>query len=761
MGDIRVGDKVFDDLGNICNVTWKSPVWKERPSYRVVTDDGDEIVADQDHEWKARLCGKRPAFKLRTTKTLARSRQKRAMIERQGALNLPHANLLINPYVLGVWLGDGCSCHATITQGDEDRAYIRQRFEDLGYRTTDRSTACTFGVLNLQAGLSYLGILRDKQIPAQYLRASKEQRLALLQGLIDTDGHVAPDGQIEFCSVNRKLAEQTRELVHSLGRKCSLIIGRATIEGKDCGEKYRVMFYMADAASLPRKRERCRDAVKTPHRYVTADFVGWMDTACIEVDSPSHMFLCGRSMLPTHNSEFTSKYFPAYFLGKFPSKRVLFASYEANFASSWGRKVRDLLDTDGERLFGVRIRQDTKAADRWEIAGRGGGMQTTGVGGALTGKGGDLLICDDPVKNSEEANSELVKESLWAWYQTTFYTRGEPNGSIILIQTRWCEDDLAGRVLERAKETGEQWTVINFPAIAEENDILGRSVGDPLWPERYDRQKLEQIKATLTSYQWSALYQQRPAPEGGGHFQRSWFEYYEKIGEGNHIKLAGNNGNSRVFDLSYCRKFLTVDLAFSMKTESDFTVIAVWAVTPDSDLILIDLHRERMTGDKLAPSIKNMMLKYQCDYAGIEDVQAQTLVVQTMRKQGLAVRALKANMDKITRSIPAQIRMESGQVWFPRNMVNLDVLEHELLTFPKGAHDDTVDVLAYAALEVQRLGGAILSEAERERLAKQQSEREWQEKLDRQKRAQADWELERWWLDSPTDSYEGESRLAP
>lgn len=452
-------------------------------------------------------------------------------------------------------------------------------------------------------------------------------------------------------------------------------------------------------------------------------------------------------------SEFTSKYFPAYFLGKFPSQRVLFASYEAEFAASWGRKVRDLLNDHGERLFGVKIRQDTKAADRWEINKHGGGMQTCGVGGSLTGKGGNLLVCDDPIKNSEEANSELVKQKLWEWYQTTFYTRLEPGGSIILIQTRWSEDDLAGRVLERAKETGEHWNVINFPALAEEGDLLGRKVGEPLWPERYSFEDLERIRKTLTIYQWASLYQQRPSPETGGLFQRSWFEYYDKLSDGTDawLKLAGKDGNARTFGLKHCRRFLTVDLAFSMKAQSDWTVIAAWAVTPDCDLILLDVHRERMTGDKLAPSIKNMMLKWECDYAGIEDVQAQTLVVQTMRRQGLTVRALKANMDKITRSIPAQIRMEAGQVWFPRTHPELENFEHELLTFPKGAHDDCCDVLAYSALEVQRLGGAALTDEERARLAALDADRIWQEKQERQKQAHSDWDRDAWYLTVPSD----------
>lgn len=297
-----------------------------------------------------------------------------------------------------------------------------------------------------------------------------------------------------------------------------------------------------------------------------------------------------------------------------------------------------------------------------------------------------------------------------------------------------------------------------MPDIVEANSpttiqILLHTKGPALWPERFPESRLKQIEKTLGSYYFSALYGGSPSPEGGGHYQRSWFEYYDKIVDGSQtwLKLAGRNGNTRTFGLHHCRRFLTVDLAFSMKTEADYTVIAPWAVTPDCDLALLDVHRERMTGDKLAPSIKNMVLKWDCEYAGIEDVQAQTLVVQTMRRQGLAVRALKANMDKITRSIPAQIRMESGQVWFPRSHPELDNFEHELLTFPKGAHDDCADVLAYAALEVQRFGGAALSDEERARLDAAEADRIWAEKLEKQKQAHADFDRDSWYLTVPSD----------
>lgn len=158
---------------------------------------------------------------------------------------------------------------------------------------------------------------------------------------------------------------------------------------------------------------------------------------------------------PRHGkSEFISKWFPAWYLGCFPDHRVIMASYEADFAMSWGRKVRDILEEKGEPYFGIRVRKISSAADRWDIEGRAGGMQSVGVGGPLTGKGANILIIDDPVKNAAEANSQVYRDKTWDWYTSTAYTRLEPGGSIILVQTRWHEDDLAGRILQKAKETG-------------------------------------------------------------------------------------------------------------------------------------------------------------------------------------------------------------------------------------------------------------------------------------------------------------------
>jgi hypothetical protein len=221
---------------------------------------------------------------------------------------------------------------------------------------------------------------------------------------------------------------------------------------------------------------------------------------------------------PRHGkSTHLSHWFPAWYLGSFPSRQVILTSYEADFASSWGRKVRDTLQEHGKREFGVQVRSDSASASRWELT-TGGSMVTAGAGGSITGRGAHLLVIDDPVKNVEEAASPTIRNSVWEWYLTTVRTRLEPGGFQVVIMTRWHPDDLVGRLLRQQSEnkSGDKFLVVRLPALAEGDDVLGRQAGEALWPERYPTVILEGIKETVGQRVWSALYQQDPvdAPPG-------------------------------------------------------------------------------------------------------------------------------------------------------------------------------------------------------------------------------------------------------
>lgn len=410
------------------------------------------------------------------------------------------------------------------------------------------------------------------------------------------------------------------------------------------------------------------------------------------------------TMPPRHGkSELVSKTFPAWYLGHFPDHRVILTSYEAEFAASWGYKAREIMEQHGADTFGLRVRQDSRAKNRWNIEGHSGGMITAGVGGAVTGWGADLLIADDPVKNSEQAFSDVYREKTWDWWRSTAFTRLEPNGKAIVMQTRWHEDDLAGKIIQEMEDGGEHWTIINLPAIAEDDDALGRLPGEALWPERYSTQRLEQIKEAVGSYVWSALYQQRPAPAEGGLFKRSWLRYYTRQENGYRLDDQAVTHAGLVI-------FATVDLAISERTTADPTVIATWGLTPNRRLLLLDLHRERMEGPSVIPAIKASYAKHKHSVIYMEtDGFQKTMIQQARRDTGLPVREIRTKGEnKISRAMFATAKFEAEQIWLPASAPWLAEYERELMSFPTGKHDDQVDVTSYATLQMEEIGGGSM-----------------------------------------------------
>lgn len=378
--------------------------------------------------------------------------------------------------------------------------------------------------------------------------------------------------------------------------------------------------------------------------------------------------------------------YPVYRLEYQPTLRVILGAYNQTLANKFSRKARRIAR---ERFA---LSDERSAVEDWETL-QGGGIRAVGVGGGITGQGGDLILIDDPVKSREEAESKAFRERVWDWYTDDLYTRLEPGGAIVLTMTRWHDDDLAGRILK--SDDAPNWTTITLPALAKNDDPMGRQPGQALCPDRYDEKSLLSIKK-IQGISFEALYQQNPVPDEGGNFKRGWLRYWQQ--EADHVRLEGET--SKRFALSDCRRFATVDLAFSLKTTADYTVIASWAVTPESDLVLLDVVRDRMEGPDIIPAMKRAIAKHNLTYVAVESVGAQLTVIQQARRQGLPIRALSADKDKISRSVTATILCESGKLYLPARASWLADYEAELLTFPSGAHDDMVDVTSYAALQV-------------------------------------------------------------
>jgi predicted phage terminase large subunit-like protein len=282
---------------------------------------------------------------------------------------------------------------------------------------------------------------------------------------------------------------------------------------------------------------------------------------------------------------------------------------------------------------------------------------------------------------------------------------------LVSHNTRWHEDDLAGRLL--AKEADE-WHVINLPALAEAGDPLGRQPGEALWPERYDRPALLRRKKTIGSYWFSALFQQRPSPAEGGLFKKKHMRFWKagpRRAAGGDLRPTYDLGGRIVRDID-CWRFMTVDLAASTKTSADWTVAAVWAVTPAGDLILLDRERQRLDEGDHWPLVRRLYERYEVDWVGVESRMFGTKLVYGAGQAGVPLRELIADTDKVTRAIPASVRFEQGRLWLPaEGAVSWPVSEYtdELLAFPNGRHDDQVDVTAYAALVLATAGTNVAS----------------------------------------------------
>jgi hypothetical protein len=704
MGDLRVGDQVFDETGTPCTVTWTSPTWYDRPCYDVVTDSGEHVVADQAHEWKASL-DRRRSDHLYTTEDLARPRGKQALIWAAGALDLPEADLPIHPYVLGAWLGDGLSKDSAIVAVGDDGKHIRAEVERCGYTTADRKDPKLFSVVGLTPLLRANGLFGNKHVPMAYLRASRVQRLALLQGLIDTDGHVAPDGQVEFCSIKRGLAEAAQELVRSLGGKASLITGDATIDGRFISKKYRVMFYMADAASLPRKAVRCRSGIRANRHYVTAMRRSAAATRCIEVDSPSHMFLAGKSMLPTHNSRRAARWAPLWFLSRNPNKRIMIASYSADLADDHGRWIRDAINAWGDQI-GLHLHAGSKAANRFDLADADGnrldgGLVTAGVGGGLTGKGADVAIVDDPIKDAADAQSPTMRNRLWEWWTAVLNTRIEPGGSKIVIQTRWHESDLVGQIL--AGDTASDWTIIDLPAICDsEDDPLGRPVGAPLWPKRYGRKALAKIRRAVGERVWWSLFQQKPRPLEGGVWKWSWITDNRRTTE----EFAG-------IDLT--RVVVAVDHAGGDGLANDEVGLCAAGRDADEHLYLLADRSGRMGADTWGLAACRLAIATRADAIVVEDNfggdMAEQIIAQAWRDltakgetNGLlrpAILSVHAKQGKRLRAEPIAQLYAQGMCHHVGDEAQFERVETQMVTWIPGMDSpDRMDAVVHALTEL-------------------------------------------------------------
>lgn len=379
------------------------------------------------------------------------------------------------------------------------------------------------------------------------------------------------------------------------------------------------------------------------------------------------------NMPPRHGkSELASRRFPAFLLGVQPQVEIVVASYNADKAREFGYEVRDIVkSSEYQELFpGVQLKEDSRAADRWNTD-AGGSFRAVGIGTALTGRGADVLLIDDPIKDDEEADSEIRRERIWSWYSSVAYTRLSPGGRVVVIQTRWHEDDLTGRLLMEQAKGGDTWDILELPAID--------SKGEALWPERYPLEHLERIKRVTLPRHWSALYQQRPAPDEGVYYKREWFRYWDT--KPTELRIYGAS-----------------DYAVT-EGGGDYTVHLVVGVDPDDNLYVLDLWRGQTSSDKWITAWLDLAKQWK-PLMWLEE-QGQIIksigpfLDKRMREDKVYVRReqVASAADKATRSRSIQARTAMGKVYFPSKATWLAEFTQELLTFPAGRHDDMVDTL--------------------------------------------------------------------
>lgn len=408
-------------------------------------------------------------------------------------------------------------------------------------------------------------------------------------------------------------------------------------------------------------------------------------------------------MPPAHGkSQIVSRSAPAWIMAALPHiqplahprPKVIAVSHTQDLANEMSEDVLQVLRSDECRsLFGQTV-PDRANKEKWRTL-QGGHYRCAGIGGPIAGKHMDFGIIDDPIKNPEEAFSQTMREKVWQWYTRVFRQRRIGKARMLLTTTRWHEDDLAARILKR--EPGK-WHRVSIPAIAEQAGTY-RKRGEALWPQRYDLEFLLEEKE-LNPHAFNALYQQRPVAEGGGMIKRKWLT----------TRWTGNpHGMIETphgwHDTRNLRKFLTVDLAASMKQTGDYTVIGTFAILPDGYLALLDLIRERLEGPDILPQVALALNRHNAQDAWIEKIGFQTALLQDAARKGLPVRELRPDKDKVTRAAPLASLMANGRFLLPEQAPWLTDLEEELLSFPAGAHDDQVDVCAYAVRVMQEQAG--------------------------------------------------------
>ena len=401
---------------------------------------------------------------------------------------------------------------------------------------------------------------------------------------------------------------------------------------------------------------------------------------------------CKRLMIampPRHGkSQMGSYLFPSYLMGKLPQSKLIVGSHTAELAQRFGRMIRNLVEDERyQELFpATKLSVDSKAAGRWNTS-AGGEAFFIGKGGAMTGRGGDIVILDD-ILDEQDAVSDTAMENTWEWYTSGPRQRLQPNGAIVIINTRWKMDDLSGRLLrQQGQLKSDQWEILEFPAILPS--------GRPLWPEYWELEELEKVKMSIGLKKWNAQWQQQPTNDDGAILKREWWRKW------------------KYSDPPECDYIIqTLDTAYSKKETADFSVIGTWGVFhPSADsgpnLILLNVRKGRWDFPELKRVAKEEYKYWEPDNVLIEAKATGTPLQHELRKMGIPVTMYspggrRAGQDKISRANAVSPMLESGMVWYPEDEEFAQDMVEECAAFPNGTNDDQVDVMVMALMRFRQ-----------------------------------------------------------
>lgn len=695
-GDLKIGDYVYGLNGEPTKIIGISD--KSNCNQLITFSNGSKILAHEEHLWTVSKRGNKNPLTI-TTSEIKKDYQ---YTEKNGKkryryhlpfikpIQYPKTELPLDPYFLGLWLGDGSSTKPCITHDPKDIESI----EHIPYKI---STICTHTETGVKTTyFSHQGIIKkikelhlynNKHIPRIYLEACVEDRLQLLAGLIDSDGSVDKNGRVRFININKQLINDVFELCTGLGlypyfhvRKKEDYKRNSKYNIKSTHDAYVVGFQpkYSIPTQIPRKRIN-----KTPtHRRLAITDITTVkgeQGKCIEIENPDGIYLAGKQLIPTHNSKssMVTLAYPLWLIFQNPHLNILIVSNEASLAETFGIKLREYIKKYGA-YFGVHLSESKHSSTHLmfeDKKGLAGSIKLVGANGSITGRDADYIIIDDPYKGFEDITPTLLQKRI-DWFDTIIEQRIESHTKLVILHTRWHSNDLQGYF---KKNRSEDYHFISFPAIKEN--------GEQLWPEKYTIEKLEKKRENIGERLFQSIFQQKPIDDSSNFFDLNKFHWCAPPNELTPIQM--------------CRGW---DVASSDPGKNDFTAgVPIYLLNDNKSILITDFVHGQF-GKDTSQEIKNQIILDGHDNISIIETgvaAAGALLYDNWEQQlpgYFLERAIPVpNNSKADRATPLKDHIYDGHVYVDIQDNKLrKTFQDEFRAFPNGEHDDIVDATAHA-----------------------------------------------------------------